>query len=586
VRAQPIDDAAWRLRKAKSLIKLLALTPKHRIHREQVMEVLWPELERDGAANNLHKVLHIARHTIEPGGTHSRPVDDFADEARGGERGGGTHARPVGGFADEARGGESGGGRAGFTYLLLQGDFVVLTAPHGLITDVEAFEAAATVAQLAADPALYQRALRLYTGDLLPEDPYEDWVAGRREALKALWCTLSLELADLWERQGAIAAATAVVRQVAAGDPAHEAAQFCLMRLLARSGQRHLALRQYEQLREALHAELDVEPSPHIKALYQQLRSGVTAPPAPAVPAAPMMRAANPAPPGPLVGRGREMTYLRERLSALGAGHGGLVLIRGATGVGKSHLLAEATEQAAGQGMLVLRGTASRHPPRRACVSIIEALEEFMRGDAPTDVVALWDDLAVHLDERAPSGIPETPPHGVAPYLPAGSRWPMFAALSVVFKRLTARGPVVLALDDLDMADACCWQVVRHLARKARTMPVLVLGTCRLDTTTSVEPLAGLTDGLVQEGVLQWLDLRDLGLPETEQVVTRLLGAPVDAAVLQAVDALARGNVFYIQEAVHALRGRGQIYVADGRWRVHEHTSAVWGRDFLRHRRR
>src|SRR5688572_1300884 len=38
-----VDESAWRLKKAASLIKLLALATSHRIHRERAMDLLWPE---------------------------------------------------------------------------------------------------------------------------------------------------------------------------------------------------------------------------------------------------------------------------------------------------------------------------------------------------------------------------------------------------------------------------------------------------------------------------------------------------------------------------------------------------------------
>jgi two-component SAPR family response regulator len=49
-----MEEDRWRLRKARSLIKLLALAPGHHLHREQVMETLWPELGLHKASNNLH----------------------------------------------------------------------------------------------------------------------------------------------------------------------------------------------------------------------------------------------------------------------------------------------------------------------------------------------------------------------------------------------------------------------------------------------------------------------------------------------------------------------------------------------------
>jgi DNA-binding SARP family transcriptional activator len=59
-----IPPSAWRLRKAQSLVKLLALAPGHRLHRAHAMELLWPDLDEEAAANNLHQVTHVARRAL------------------------------------------------------------------------------------------------------------------------------------------------------------------------------------------------------------------------------------------------------------------------------------------------------------------------------------------------------------------------------------------------------------------------------------------------------------------------------------------------------------------------------------------
>ena len=61
-----VDENRWRLKKAAGLVKLLALAPYHRMHRERVMDLLWPDLEAEAATNNLHRTLHCARRTLEP----------------------------------------------------------------------------------------------------------------------------------------------------------------------------------------------------------------------------------------------------------------------------------------------------------------------------------------------------------------------------------------------------------------------------------------------------------------------------------------------------------------------------------------
>jgi DNA-binding SARP family transcriptional activator len=63
VGSRSIGEEKWHLRKARSLLKVLALSPGHRLHREQAMALLWPDLNPKAALNN----LHVARRTLEPG---------------------------------------------------------------------------------------------------------------------------------------------------------------------------------------------------------------------------------------------------------------------------------------------------------------------------------------------------------------------------------------------------------------------------------------------------------------------------------------------------------------------------------------
>src|SRR3954447_17867545 len=51
----------WRQRRASGLVKLLALAPRHRLHREQVIDALWPDLPPAAGAANLRKAAHHAR---------------------------------------------------------------------------------------------------------------------------------------------------------------------------------------------------------------------------------------------------------------------------------------------------------------------------------------------------------------------------------------------------------------------------------------------------------------------------------------------------------------------------------------------
>jgi DNA-binding SARP family transcriptional activator len=131
--SRTIEGAAWRLRNAAALVKLLALASEHRLHREQVMELLWPDLGKRAASNNLRQVLYGARRVLDPD-------SDYRNR-----------------------------------YLSLQDEQLALCPTGDLRVDVDLFEEAVETARRSRDPATYQAAIELYTGDLLPEDRYEEW---------------------------------------------------------------------------------------------------------------------------------------------------------------------------------------------------------------------------------------------------------------------------------------------------------------------------------------------------------------------------------------------------------------------------
>jgi predicted ATPase/tetratricopeptide (TPR) repeat protein len=151
VGGEPVPDRAWRLKKARELVKLLALARGRRLHREQLMDALWRELAPTAAANNLNQAVHVARRVLGP--------DAIA-------------------LRDEV--------------LSLDAD-----------VDVEAFEQAAAEARRLGTGAAIRAALALYGGELLPENRYDEWAESRREALEELRGELEAERTSAGESDGA-----------------------------------------------------------------------------------------------------------------------------------------------------------------------------------------------------------------------------------------------------------------------------------------------------------------------------------------------------------------------------------------------
>lgn len=241
---QPVEERRWSRRSAKLLIKLLALQPHHQLHREQIAELLWPNLEPDAATNELNKALHAARRALEP-------------DLRA---------------ASESR------------FLLTQQQQLILRAPDGLWIDVEAFAQQAAEAIRSGEADALESALALYESDLLIEDLYEDWAAARREALRATRQELLLRLALRYEALGAYERSIERLKEMIVCEPADEKTHRRLMRLYAVTGNKFLAHQQYEQCRKALRDELDADPDPETSELskmillnqFQPITSGAT----------------------------------------------------------------------------------------------------------------------------------------------------------------------------------------------------------------------------------------------------------------------------------------------------------------------
>ncbi|HEX8917689.1 MAG TPA: tetratricopeptide repeat protein [Chloroflexota bacterium] len=306
VGTRQLPDEAWKLRKAATLIKLLALAPGHRLHREQVLDVLWPDLDLKAAGNNLHYALHVARRII----------------ASGMERTSSVSPEPA-------------------AVLRLQDDLLSLGSDGEVWVDTDAFETAATLARRTRSLTDYRTALDLYTGDLLTEDRYDDALAGRSEAFKSLYLSLLVDEANVLLERGNPTAATDVLLQAVRAEPALEEAHVALMRVYARSGHRQQALRQYEQLEQALRRELDAEPDEEAQTIYRQIMEGNVPGEEPrAIDVPDMLQHHNlPVSLTNFIGRQRETDDLKRCLT-----QARLVTILGPGGVGKTRLALHAAE--------------------------------------------------------------------------------------------------------------------------------------------------------------------------------------------------------------------------------------------------
>jgi DNA-binding SARP family transcriptional activator len=280
VAGEPVADR-WRLRKAKALVKLLALAPGHRLHRDVVIDTFWPDAEPRAAANNLHQVLHYVR---------------------------------------SVTGGSS---------IALHDDVVLLCPGGGLTVDVEQFEEATANALTSGDIAELRRALDLWTGPLLPEDQYAAWAIEHGARLADLHATLATAVGSRLLERGEFAAALAILEPLAASRPVDEQLHRALFEVLAGLGRRWEAISRYERLRAALDDAYSAEPEPETRATYRRLLAGGTP-----IPAA--VRHNLPTSTTSFVGRSRLLSELSAYVERTR-----LLSLTGVGGVGKTRLALE-----------------------------------------------------------------------------------------------------------------------------------------------------------------------------------------------------------------------------------------------------
>jgi len=272
----PTPASRWQRRHAAALVKLLALSPGGRLHRDRVVDALWPDATLDVALPRLHKAAHYARRALEDRDS-----------------------------------------------VVLRDEFVTLYAGAVLDVDAVAFEAAADAALVA--PTSVDRcsdALKL-AGELLPDDLTESWLEEPRRRVRLRVAQL-LRGALRWE-------------DLLRLEPADEQAHVELLREAVAAGDRTAALRLYARMERALDAELGISPGPQAIALRARLLAAGEAATGPhdARPATSPTAAGD-----ELVERDTQLHELATVIgTAIEAGRGVVVLLSGEPGAGKSALV-------------------------------------------------------------------------------------------------------------------------------------------------------------------------------------------------------------------------------------------------------
>jgi DNA-binding SARP family transcriptional activator len=460
---------------------------------------------------------------------------------------------------------------ASFAFLLVTRTSVQFNQASDHWLDVAEFDRLRTredVPGLESAVQLY-RSLFLRGLSVANSPPFDDWLLLKQEEYQRSALSVLGHLTSLQMERGRTSEAARWARRQLELDPYREQAHRQLMAALALGGERPAALAQYETCRRLLAQELGCEPDDETQALYAQIRAGpltLSASPsligsAGTLPS-PLQLPRRRTPPGRVrsapgfVGRDHELARLGSLLDRALTGQGGVALIAGEAGSGKTALLDEFARRAclAHGHLIALRGSCNAHGgggdpylPFREILQMLAGDVEGKRAGgtlSPEQARRAWDALpavGAVLAEHGPDlidtfvsgeallrrveGFPAlNPAKGPGP---AGAgAWQerlrelvrragegmapppqpdLFAQVTAVLHAVSVQRPLLLAIDDLQWADGGTAALLFHLGRRLAGSHILLACACRPEALAEPPDTKGMPSGSI------WSVLQELG---------------------------------------------------------------------------
>jgi len=244
---------------------------------------------------------------------------------------------------------------------------------------------------------------------------------------------------------------------------------------------------------------------------------------------------------GVFVGREDELAKLERAWAEAASGHGGLALVSGPAGIGKTRLLEQFSRDAAARGARVLTGRSrggDGAPPFWLWVEVLRQLRD-PEGDAPQ---------AVELAELLPEARAADAERGGFLVLDAAAR---------ALVRASRAQPLLLALEDLQWADAPSLRLLEHLSFELPRESILVVASVREEFRERGHPLDRALGVLRQQSHMTELALGAFSRREVAALLARVIGRPAPTDLTSEVFARTEGVPLFLREAIRLLSERG-----------------------------
>jgi len=262
---------------------------------------------------------------------------------------------------------------------------------------------------------------------------------------------------------------------------------------------------------------------------------------------------------GIFVGREPELRQLQSALQDALKGQGGLRMLVGEPGSGKTRTTEQLVTSARLQHFQVLQGRCYEGEGAPAFWPWVQMIRSYLDTCNPTEVLADKSGAAaiaeVVPEIRARMGVLEAPP----PLEPAQARFRLFESVTAFLRNASRTKPLLLILDDLHWADAPSLLLLVFLARELRSARMLVVGTFRDIALARHHPLARALGDLARLGVGDRIPLGGLSEADVARCIEISTRSTPSPALVKTVYTQTEGNPFFVSEVIKLLTSEGRL---------------------------
>ncbi|HEX6547968.1 MAG TPA: AAA family ATPase [Candidatus Dormibacteraeota bacterium] len=265
-----------------------------------------------------------------------------------------------------------------------------------------------------------------------------------------------------------------------------------------------------------------------------------------------------------LAGREAELSTLEDALLAARRGAGGVVILGGEAGMGKTRLASELSRRAERLGCVVMSGGCTEAEVSLPYLPFLEAIGNHLSRSDIASLRAALGPAAQELGQLFPQ-------LGVSPAAggdPVHSKLRLFEAILLLLLTQAAgdRG-LLLVLEDLHWADPATRELLDYLTRRLRATNVLTLATYRTDEMHRKHALLPTIQGWRRAGSVELIELDPLPARSISEMLRAIFDeTEVSDELVAFLGQRTEGNPFVIEEMLKEAIDRGDIFRTDTGW--------------------